>query len=247
MDDDGSDAYTRAVDAQVDHPLHHHPDREELLRAHLGTTRVERELAELEREMDRRGSGLVQRFESVLGVLQETDHADGWSLTPAGARLRRIYHECDLLLSLALDEGMFDGLSDAEVAALASCITYEHRSSDPAPPAVLPSAELRRRVSRMQKVWQDLERLERRHKVPPTREPQPGFAAAAWSWSSGQQLDDILDEDLTGGDFVRNVRQLMDLLRQIGDVAGVPETGRAARRSAESLARGVILASGGLR
>ena len=247
MDEDGSDAHSRAVDAQVNHPLHHHPDREELMRSHLGTTSVERELAELEREMDRRGSGLVQRFGSVLAVLERTGHAEGWSLTPSGAGLRRIYHECDLLLSLALDDGVFDGLEDAEVAALASCITYEHRSSDPAPAALLPSAELRRRVTRLENVWQGLERIEREHKLPPTREPQAGFAAAAWSWSSGQQLDDILDADMTGGDFVRNVRQLMDLLRQIGDVAGVPETGRAARRAAESLARGVILASGGPR
>ena len=59
----------------------------------------------------------------------------------------------------AIDDGVFDGLEDAEVAALASCITYEHRSSDPAPAALLPSAELRRRVSRLENVWQGLERI----------------------------------------------------------------------------------------
>ena len=53
----------------------------------------------------------------------------------------------------------------------------------------------------------------------------------------------LLDEDLTGGDFVRNVKQLIDLLRQIGDVAMAAETSRTARSAADALFRGVIAAS----
>ena len=81
--------------------------------------------------------------------------------------------------------------------------------------------------------------------MPLTRAPEPGFAAAAWSWASGQDLDLIRDEDLTGGDFVRNVRQLIDLLRQIGQVAPDAATAASARRAAEALVRGVVLSSGG--
>jgi ATP-dependent RNA helicase HelY len=179
-------------------------------------------------------------------VLERTGHVEDWSLTPSGERLRRIYHECDLLLSLALGEGLFDGLADAEVAALASCCTYEHRSSEPAPPPLLPSAELRTRVERLDTLAQELNRIEGAHKVPPTRLPEPGFAAAAWSWAAGQDLHLILDEDLTGGDFVRNVRQLVDLLRQLAEVAPHEDTRAAARRAAEALVRGVILASGSI-
>jgi len=195
-------------------------------------------------EIDRRGSGLVQRFESVQKVLEQTGHSEGWLLTPAGKRLRRIYHESDLLLSLCLSDGIFDGLQDAELAAVLSCLTYEHRSSDPAPAPVLPSTEVRKRFTRLLTTWKRLERLERAHKLPLTREPEAGFAGSAWSWSSGQQLDHILDEDLKGGDFVRNIRQLIDLLRQLGDIAPDLQTAKAARRTAESLSRGVVLASG---
>jgi ATP-dependent RNA helicase HelY len=48
------------------------------------------------------------------------------------------------------------------------------------------------------------------------------------------------DEDVSGGDFVRNVKTLIDLVRQIGEVAPNPDTGRAARQAADALHRGVV-------
>ncbi len=42
---------------------------------------------------------------------------------------------------------------------------------------------------------------------------------------------------------MRNIRQLIDLLRQIGDAATRPETQREARRAADLLFRGVVAAS----
>jgi ATP-dependent RNA helicase HelY len=188
----------------------------------------------------------VRQFESILSVLERTGHVEGWALSDAGGRLRRIYHESDLLLSIALGDGVFDGLEPAEVAAVASCCTHEHRSSEPPPPPVLPSAEVRRRVARLEVLAAELQGIEGAAKVPLTRVPEPGFAAAAWAWASGQDLHLILDEDLTGGDFVRNVRQLIDLLRQLGEVAPLAATREAARRAAEALVRGVIVASGSI-
>jgi ATP-dependent RNA helicase HelY len=240
----GADPYLDALQAQQDHPLHDHPDREQLMRVQFGLVKLQQEQQSLVQEIDRRGSGLVQRFGSVREVLERTGHSDGWALTPAGLRLRRIYHESDLLISVCLTEGIFDDLEDAELAALLSCVTYEHRSSEPAPAPLLPSTELRKRFGLMQSTWKRLERLERGLKLPLSREPEAGFAASAWSWSAGQELENILDEDLLGGDFVRNVRQLIDLLRQLGDIAPAPATAKAARRAAESLSRGVVLASG---
>ena len=51
------------------------------------------------------------------------------------------------------------------------------------------------------------------------------------------------DEELSGGDFVRNIKQLIDLLRQIGEVAAERSTRSAAAAAAEALFRGVISAS----
>ena len=51
------------------------------------------------------------------------------------------------------------------------------------------------------------------------------------------------EEELSGGDFVRNIKQLIDLLRQIGDAAEHPDTARAARTAADRIYRGVVRAS----
>jgi ATP-dependent RNA helicase HelY len=56
----------------------------------------------------------------------------------------------------------------------------------------------------------------------------------------------LADEELSGGDFVRNVKQLIDLLRGIGDVAPVPATGARARQAADALQRGVVTATSAL-
>ena len=79
---------------------------------------------------------------------------------------------------------------------------------------------------------------------PETRRPDPGFTAAIYAWVKGEDLADVLeDEEMTGGDFVRNVKQTIDLLRQIAEVVPSAETATTARAAADACMRGVIAAS----
>jgi ATP-dependent RNA helicase HelY len=48
------------------------------------------------------------------------------------------------------------------------------------------------------------------------------------------------DEDLTGGDFVRTIKQLVDLLGQIASVAPDPATRAAAAAAVDLAFRGVV-------
>ena len=50
----------------------------------------------------------------------------------------------------------------------------------------------------------------------------------------------VADEELTGGDFVRTVKQLIDLLGQIAQVAPDAATRRNAQRAADQAFRGVV-------
>ena len=244
--DGGTNPHLDALAALDAHPLHGHPERERLVQDHRRRSRLESELADVERLTARRGSDLVRRFDAVLEVLERVGHVDGWTLTPSGERLRRIYHECDLLLSLTADDGLFDGLDAAETAALASCFTYEHRSAEAPPPPVFPTGELARRFRRLAELGERLNRWERGARLPETRRPDGGFAGAAWAWAAVHGLDLVLDEDLTGGDFVRNTKQLIDLLGQLGDIVADPTSARTCRQAAQALRRGVVQAGSDL-
>ena len=67
----------------------------------------------------------------------------------------------------------------------------------------------------------------------------------AYEWASGNDLAAALDDDeLTGGDFVRHVKQCIDLLRQVSDVALDPSTRARARAAADACSRGVVSLTG---
>lgn len=243
--DQQSSAYESAVRALEQHPLHRHDRRNDVVAWAEEHRRLTDELVRTERRVDRRGADLSKRLGRTMEVLERTDHAAGWHLTAAGERLRRIYHESDLLLSIALGDGIFDGLDAAETAALASCVTYEHRSKEPPPPASLPTPLLRARFALLGEVADRLNRVERAASLPETRPPDAGFADAAWAWANGRPLHAVVDEDQTGGDFVRNCRLLVDLLPQLAQLAEDDATVLACREAAYAVRRGVVTAGGG--
>jgi ATP-dependent RNA helicase HelY len=243
--DQQASAYESAVLALERHPLHRHDRRDDVVAWAEEHRRLTSELARTERRIERRGGDLSARLGRTMEVLERTDHAQGWQLTTAGERLRRIYHESDLLLSLALGAGLFDGLDAAETAALASCVTYEHRSKEPPPPPSLPTRLLRARFTQLEEVADRLQRVERAASLPETRSPDAGFAASAWAWASGRPLHAVVDEDQTGGDFVRNCRLLVDLLPQLAQLAPEDATVLACREAAYAVRRGVVTAGGG--
>jgi ATP-dependent RNA helicase HelY len=223
------------------HPVHACPDRERHLRALAHRERAERELADMRREVRSRSESLARRFDRVLRLMEAWDYLDGWALTERGMVLARTYHEADLLVAEAMCAGLLDGLDPAALAGLVSCFTYEHRGPGTPAPPWFPSREVRGRWNELEGLAADLRADEEAAGLPPTRAPDPGFVALAHAWAAGEALGEVLgDEELSGGDFVRNVKTLIDLIRQVGEVAPDPATGRAARQAADALHRGVV-------
>jgi len=238
-DDDGP------ADPARHHPVASCPDLANHLRYAERAERLARDVDRLERRIRGRTESLARQFDRVLRVLEAWGYIDGWQLTDAGEMLTRLYSETDLLLAECLREGLLDGLDAPSVAAVCSAFSYESRGPEGATTrARFPNRTVRDRLAEVDRIWRDLNVAEDDAGLPETRRPDPGFAAAAHAWAKGLDLEDVLlDEDLTGGDFVRNVKQLIDLLRQVGDVAPAPATASAARSAADALFRGVVAAS----
>jgi ATP-dependent RNA helicase HelY len=93
----------------------------------------------------------------------------------------------------------------------------------------------------MVSLWADLDALEREHHLDFLREPDLGFAWAAFRWAEGAPLDEVLSEtDLAAGDFVRWMKQLLDLTDQVADASGDGALRKTARDTADALRRGVV-------
>ena len=240
--DGGADgAVDREPTSVESHPVHACPDSERHLRAHAHAERARRELADMRREVRSRTGSLARRFDRVLRLMEAWGYLDGWALTERGGVLARTYHESDLLVAEAISSGLLDGLDPAALAGLLSCFTYEHRGPGEPEPPWFPSREVRARWSRLDQLAGELQADEEAAGLPPSRSPDPGFVALAHAWAAGEPLAEVLgDEEVSGGDFVRNVKTLIDLVRQVGDVAPDPATARAARQAAEALHRGVV-------
>ena len=102
-------------------------------------------------------------------------------------------------------------------------------------------------------VWSQLADDEEELGLTASREPQAGLVWALYKWARGERLDQALaaaaesGAELSGGDFVRWCKQVLDLLEQ---VAGIPgPDGQAlpvaatARRAAAAVRRGVVAQS----
>ncbi|HVM10679.1 MAG TPA: DEAD/DEAH box helicase [Acidimicrobiales bacterium] len=228
------------------HPVGRCPDVRSHVMAARRASQRERELRTTERQIRGRSESLARQFDRVLRILEAWGYiaGDGWSLTPAGENLAAIYHESDLLVAEVLRSELFDGLSPPECAALASTFTYETRGPGPGPAPWFPKGPLRDRWGNLEYIARELNLAEEDAGLPPTRPPDPGFIGLAFAWAKGDDLSRVIqDEDMTGGDFVRNIKQLIDLLRQLGDVAASEDTRRSCRRAADALFRGVVAAS----
>jgi len=203
--------------------------------------RMERDLAKLERRSKAAASGLVEAFERRLRLLEDRGYSHGWSLTPRGERLRFVYSELDLLLAEATEAGLLSGLDPPALAAVASMFIYEARHSDAV--GGWPTAEVEDRGEAIYDLSDTLAAAEDQRRINAARPPDAGFAEVAFDWTEGALLEDLFDDDEVGaGDFVRNMRQLLDLLRQLRDA--YPQLAGTARDAIKLIDRGVVAAGG---
>ena len=231
------------ADSPGAHAVETDPDLRQRMRAAGQVERLERELVDLTGRVDGHNQSLAREFDRVLDVLDRRGYVDtdAWVLTARGSVLARVFHESDLLVAECLLHGLLDGVDAPTLAGLLSVFVYEHRSPEPAPPPWFPSADARDRWRRILATSEDLAADERSTGLGEHRPPDPGFVAAAYAWVLGEELAEVVaDEMLTGGDFVRTMKQLIDLARQVALVAPDAATRRQAREVAERAFRGVV-------
>ena len=183
---------------------------------------------------------LVAQLDRRLAILDERGFLDGWALTDDGVRLAAIYHESDLLVAEVLRAGVLDGLEPAHLAGVASALSFEARRAGDEPPVPRQPAVVER-LAAVESLAAGVRSDERRVGLRRTRRPDGGLARAVVAWAAGGTLDAVLrDAEVAPGDFVRNVCQVIDLVRQIAQVAEDPGTRSSAELATALLRRGVV-------
>jgi ATP-dependent RNA helicase HelY len=223
------------------HPCHGCADRESHARWAERHQKLQRETATLRRRIESRTNTIARQFDRVCDVLTSLGYLEQDRVTPAGDVLMRIYTELDLVVSECLRGGLWDDLSAPDLAAALSVLVYESRRADDATSPRPPRGEVREVLGRTVSLWAELSRVEKDNRVDFLREPDLGFAWAAQRWASGGSLDEVLTEtDLAAGDFVRWMKQLLDLTGQVAEAAPTPALRATAREVGDALRRGVV-------
>jgi ATP-dependent RNA helicase HelY len=211
---------------------------------------------------------LTRQLGHRVAVLEELGYLEGWTLTPAGHRLARIYHEADLLVAEALGNNALAGAEPALLAGVLSCVVFEPRRARRQPGfghahrrdrrrgkiqdrlGDERKVELARRCALIDAAAERLRAVEEAHLVPRTRQPAHGLATAVASWVRGASFSTALAVagrdvgDLAPGDFVRTMKSVADLTQQVSHTATDPGVAAAAHEAVGLLLRGVV--AGGL-
>ena len=227
-----------------DHPFLNDPDAKFKLNAAESADRIAKELAQLEKRVSTSVQSVSKKFEDLTDLLEQWGYVDDWKLTKKGVRLGRIFHESDLLIAECLSEGVFDDLDQHELASLTSVFVYEDRKREALERIHFPNSKLDDRWARIEQISRKLSAQEVQYGLLPHRFPDPGFMCTAYDWAHGTSLFDILDEDdVTAGDFVRTMKQLIDLLRQFSTIDDETVSSTISGLAAKSLFTGVVAAS----
>ncbi|MGH2732037.1 MAG: DEAD/DEAH box helicase, partial [Actinomycetota bacterium] len=206
-------------------------------------SRLEAEIDDLRERVRARTETLSHKFQRVLRILEEYGYVKDFELAPKGSTLARIYNESDLVVAEALTKGWFSGLKAAELAAAVSTFVFESRGPFEVV-GMLPTSGARRLYGRLLRQVERIRLREERVGLDLTRGTQTGFAEVIYRWCRGASLEEVLDEELPAGDFIRACKQTVDLMRQMRDVTDDPELERVLAAAIAGVNRGVVAYTG---
>jgi ATP-dependent RNA helicase HelY len=234
---DEAEALRRSIES---HPVAKCPDVGRHMHWLDRATALEPRIRQKARLINRTAGTLARRFDQVMGILEKMGYVEDWTLTTKGESLTSVYNEADLLVVEALEAGILDDLDPPEIAALCSTLVYETRGPEPVVQTEMPSKRCDNAWRSLMRMWRAIRAEEEGRGLDLTREPDPGFAMRAHAWTSGRPLETVLGEDDAPGDFVRSTKQLVDLLRQLEEVAPSEEVMIKIRKAVSGVHRGIV-------
>lgn len=222
------------------HICHSCPDRENHSRFAERALRLQREIDGLTERINSRTNVIAKRFDRIKIILDKFGYIDNDQITKPGKMLAKIYGETDLLIAESIRADLFSNLSATDLVSVISSCIYESRNDEA---AKIPRGEIQTALSGISKIYGRIHSTETDLNLEPMRAPDFGFCWASHKWASGNSLTSVLKgNDLTVGDFVRSMKQIIDLLRQLRVAA--PHLQSVIDQALTKVDRGVIAYAG---
>ena len=181
---------------------------------------------------------IPRQFDAIANILDKRGYISGDLVTEAGKVLTKIYAEMDLVIAESFRANLFDGFTGAELASILSIFLFESRKENP---IRVPNVKFQERVSEIAKIWLQVSEDEEESGLSQMRSIDLGFAWGVYRWANGSSLQSVLDEaDLSVGDFIRAIKQIIDLLRQLQ--IAFPETREKFISAIKLLDKGIMMA-----
>jgi ATP-dependent RNA helicase HelY len=211
-------------------------DERSLAKHNEKVRRLDQEISGLNKRIESRTNVIAKRFDRILAILRKYQYIEADQVTKWGKLLGKIYAESDLLLAELIRRGVFNELAPRELVSVVSAIVFESRLDEE---FQIPKGATTGALQKLSKIWGELNEEEIDHRVEPSRAPDFGFCTISYRWASGQSLSSVLKStELTVGDFVRSMKQIVDLLRQLAIIA--PDLKEICERALNLIDRGVV-------
>lgn len=224
------------------HSCHACPERETHARLTERAQRLQREIDALSERIESRTNVIARRFDRIKLILEKLGYIENDLISKTGRLLAKIYGETDLLIAESIQAGVFNSLVPADLVSVISACIYESRNEEA---AKIPKGDIQVALAAISKIYGKIHEIEIDMNLEPMRAPDFGFCWAAHKWASGNSLTSILKgNDLTVGDFVRSMKQIIDLLRQLR--AAAPELSELTDQALSKIDRGVVAYAGAL-
>lgn len=226
------------------HPCHACSDREAHSRWAERWFKLSRETQATIDQIEGRTNQVASTFDKICNLLLELDYIskshDDLEVEDFGRTLARIYGERDLLVAEAIRHGIWDDLDAPGLAAMAAALVYEARKDDEGFEARAPRGPFAQAFAATQELWEDLEMLKKKHKLPRSSRIELDLSYPIYRWATGSKLNLVLEvADLLPGDFIRWSKQIIDLLEQISQAAK-GHLAQTANLAIDKVKRGIV-------
>ena len=225
------------------HPCHKCPEIQEHLRFGESIQRTRKYISQVEEHLEHDFINLGKKCDNVIQLLENFGYLkrnnEKIDLTYWGKLLKQIHSEFDLVIVEGIRNNIFINLSPSHFASFLSGFVYNPRRDEIEIPFNM-DKNLREKAGFIIELAERISLSEKKFKISVTKSPHFGMFNVINNWCNDINLKKILSKsDIAPGDFVRNVKQIIDLLKQISRL-NLPELTDLANQSILLLDKGVV-------